>query len=98
MGTVRTLLTFEEFEKLPSRPGKQELLRGELIEMPPAKRKHNKRAERLFLLLHTALAEMHTRGAALQLGEACFEMGYKLGKRSWLIPDVSITHAGQVGD
>ena len=35
MGTVKTLLTFEAFEQLPDQPGKQELVRGELIEMPP---------------------------------------------------------------
>jgi Uma2 family endonuclease len=47
MGTVKTLLTFEEFEQLPDQPGKRELVRGELIEMPPAESKHNRRAHRI---------------------------------------------------
>jgi Uma2 family endonuclease len=42
MAGIRTLLTFEEFEQLPDRPGKDELLRGELIQMPPGKLRHNK--------------------------------------------------------
>lgn len=42
-------LTFEEFELLPDRPGKRELLRGELIDSPPARIKHHEIAERLFL-------------------------------------------------
>ena len=95
MGAVRTLLTFEEFEKLPDHPGKQELLRGELIELPPAKLKHDDISEALFLLLRTALAGLQARGEGQQLGRARMEVGYKLGPHSWLIPDVSITHAEQ---
>ena len=44
--TVGTsLMTFEEFERLPEpeQPGKCELLEGELIQLPPAKKKHNVR-------------------------------------------------------
>lgn len=40
MGATTTQLTFEEFEKLPDAPGKRELLDGELIELPPPKRRH----------------------------------------------------------
>lgn len=36
MGAPRTSLSFEEFEQLPDQPGKRELLKGELIELPPA--------------------------------------------------------------
>ena len=35
-----TLLTFEELEQLPDEPGKMELLDGELIRLPPAKKRH----------------------------------------------------------
>jgi len=35
MGATTTRLTFEEFERLPEQPGKRELLKGELIEVPP---------------------------------------------------------------
>ena len=41
MGTTTSLLTFEEFERLPDQPGKRELLKGELIDGPPAEEKHN---------------------------------------------------------
>ena len=30
MGTTQATMTFAEFERMPERPGKQELLRGEL--------------------------------------------------------------------
>ena len=41
MGAVRTTLTMEEFLELSELPaGKRELLRGELIELPPGKFKH----------------------------------------------------------
>jgi Uma2 family endonuclease len=33
--STTTLMTFAEFEKLPQLPGKQELIDGELILMPP---------------------------------------------------------------
>ena len=55
MGTVKTLLTFEEFEQLPDQPGKQELIRGELIEMPPADLKHNRISHRIYKRLDTAI-------------------------------------------
>jgi Uma2 family endonuclease len=99
MGGVRTQLTFEQFEQLPDRPGKDELLEGELFELPPAKFKHNWSAHRLHKSLDIALEELHARGAASELGEAYHEMGYRLGRLTWLVPDVSITHASQaVGD
>jgi Uma2 family endonuclease len=47
MGTVKTLLTFEEFEQLPDQPGKRELVRGELIEAPPPEYKHDDIADRI---------------------------------------------------
>ena len=39
MGTTTSLMTFEDFERLPEEPGKRELLKGELIELQPAKKK-----------------------------------------------------------
>jgi len=97
MGDVRTLLTFEQFEQLPDEPGKCELLEGELIQLPPAKRKHNLRSESLFLWLRDAIMNMHARGLAAAPGDPHHEMGYRLGPLTWLQPDVSITHAGQPG-
>jgi Uma2 family endonuclease len=98
MGTAKTLLTFEEFEQLPDQPGKRELLQGELIELPPAKLRHNRIADRLFLRLSAALEGAHSQGSAAELGEVCREMGYKLANDAYVQPDVSITHAGQAED
>jgi len=95
IGTVAKRLTFEEFELLPDRPGKSELLRGELIELPPAKLKHNAITERLFLRLIAILDEIRAREGASVFGKVHHEMGYKFPDGSWLQPDVSITHAGQ---
>src|SRR5580700_3772558 len=90
-----TLLTWEEFERLPDQPGKRELLKGELIELPPAKYRHGNIGERIFIRLYAALEETRARGVAHSLGDAHIEMGYQLGGQSWLQPDVSVTHAGQ---
>src|SRR5580692_10743280 len=95
MGTVKTLLTFEEFEQLPDQPGKRELLRGELIELPPPDYKHNKISNRIGDHLKDALRHAHARGEARNLGEAFQEMGYLLPGAGWLQPDVSVTQAGQ---
>src|SRR5580704_2437142 len=93
MGTT-TLLTFEEFEQLASEPGKTELLDGELIQLPPAKKKHMKI---IHLLLYRLKALVDELAAANGLGDVYMEMGYKIGPKSWLQPDVSIEHAGQPG-
>jgi Uma2 family endonuclease len=88
MATSTGLLTFEEFERLPDEPGKLELLDGELIRLPPAKRKHQTIGERLFEML-----KQTTRGA-----ETHHEMGYKIGSSAWLVPDVSIAYPNQPGE
>ena len=54
MGTT-TILSFEEFERLPDEPGKVELLDGELIQLPPAKRKHMELVRRIMILLTRAV-------------------------------------------
>jgi Uma2 family endonuclease len=84
-------LTFEEFERLPDEPGKRELLEGELVELPPAKINHSRIARRIFNRLQPAVA-----GAPPgRLSEVCIETGYRLGRRTWVQPDVSVTHPGQ---
>jgi len=96
MGTVSTsLLTFEEFERLPDEPGKRELLEGELIELPPPEFLHSFIGERIYLLLIAALSAAHTRGEASELGRIHHEMGYRLSRNAYVIPDVSVTHARQ---
>lgn len=95
MGDLRTLVTFEEFERMPDQPGKRELLRGEVIELPPADFKHNESSHRMWDFLKVALAELKARGEVAALGTVYHEMGYKMASGGWYQPDVSITHAGQ---
>jgi Uma2 family endonuclease len=63
--------------------------------LPPAKKRQNKIAERIFLRLLSAVTEAQAKGEAQELGEACMEMGYRLSSDAWVQPDVSVTHAGQ---
>jgi Uma2 family endonuclease len=101
MGTTTgNLMTFQEFEQLPDEPRKLELLKGELIRMPPAKKRHMRTTHKLFRLLDRIVEDLRRRRPELLLGEVFMEMGYRLGTvpESWLIPDVSITHAGQAGE
>lgn len=91
LSTIRKHMQFAEFESLPESPGKRELLKGELIQLLPAKQKHNQIAERLYLRLREILSEAGNSS----LGEVHHEMGYLFADGSWLQPDVSITHAGQ---
>jgi len=79
-----TLLTAEEFLSLPDTPGKQELLDGELISLPPAKNDHSIIAKAFWKLLEAALGE----------SRVWFFEGYQL-KRGWLIPDVSVSWPDQ---
>ncbi len=95
MRSSTSLMTFEEFERLPEEPGKFELLDGELIQMPPAKSKHSKIVKRVFALLDDVVGRLHLQGKAPELGEVFVETGYRLGSRTWLQPDVSILHASQ---
>ena len=92
MGTT-TLLTFEEFERLPDSPGKRELLDGELIEMPPAKKRHAKIQQRIHERLRPYILDR-------SLGDVYIEAGFKLGERHWVQPDVSFvsTTQDEVGD
>lgn len=81
MVSVRTLISEEEFLALPEFPGKQELLDGELIQLPPAKRPHSELAKRIAMLLISVLG----------WSRVWIETGYRLGKGRWLIPDVSVS-------
>src|SRR3989442_9612647 len=87
MGTT-TLLTFEEFETLPDSPGKRELLDGELIEMPPAKTRYANIQQRIHERLRPYVLDR-------RLGEVYIEVGFKLGERTWIQPDVSLVSTGQ---
>jgi hypothetical protein len=86
MGAVHTLLTMDEFLALPELPaGKRELLRGELIDSPPAKFRQAKISHRVFERLTSAAKASRMRGRVY------IEIGYQLSPRHWLQPDVSVT-------
>jgi Uma2 family endonuclease len=89
MGATTGLMSFAEFERLPDHEQgwKLELLDGELIRRPPPFTPHMRIARRLFLLLTSAVGP--------NVGEVFFETGYRLGQ-NWVVPDVSVTHSGQV--
>jgi Uma2 family endonuclease len=83
MSATTSLLTFAEFEQLPDVDGKQELLNGELITMPPPDLDHTETAEEFFTLLRPILGR-----------RVHMEAGYKMGE-NWLQPDVSVTWPDQ---
>src|SRR5450759_707062 len=99
MGTT-TLMSFAEFELLDWGADDVELLRGELIRLPPAQRKHMEICERLFELLKDALERWKRANSEAGIGKLHIEMGYLISSdpRSWLQPDLSLTHPNQAGE
>ena len=87
-------MTFEQFEQLPDEPNKLELIDGEVIRMPPAFTQHMRISLFLFETLKGVLRGLQAQGKARELGEVFHAFGYQVGPH-WLVPDVSITHAGQ---
>src|SRR5881392_3572305 len=83
--SVSTLLTEDEFLNLPEFTGKQELLDGELIQLPPARYAHSELSKRLVRTLRTVLDE----------SRIWIETAYRLRKDRWLIPDVSVSWPDQ---
>ena len=79
------LLTEDEFLNLPELTGKQELLDGELIQLPPARYSHGELSKRLVKTLGTVLDE----------SRIWTEIGYRLRPGRWLIPDVSVSWPDQ---
>jgi Uma2 family endonuclease len=92
MAATTSLLTFEDLERMPDEPNKIELLDGELIRLPPPKKKHMMSAHRFYELLKPWVRQR------AGFGEVYLEMGYRFGQHSWLVPDVSIEHPGQPGE
>jgi Uma2 family endonuclease len=90
-----TLLSFADFERLEQGADKIELLKGELIRMPPAQNDHMDTCEFLFELLKADVNRARAAGA--RLGKVHIERGYRLAgdPASWLQPDVSVTHPDQ---
>lgn len=77
-------LTFADLEQMPEAPGKQELIDGELIELPPAKIRHMIVSERVYDILRSGAVG----------NRAHIEMGYRIAG-GWLVPDVSVTRRNQ---
>jgi Uma2 family endonuclease len=95
MGTT-TLMSFAEFEQLPSGPEQLELLKGELIQLPPAQNWHMDVSEGLY----QPLLQWRQANPQVNAGRVHIERGYLISTDppSWLQPDVSVTHANQPGD
>jgi Uma2 family endonuclease len=79
--SVSTLLSEEEFLNLPDSAGKQELLDGELIELPPATDSHDELAKRIAALLETVVPRSRVWVAT----------AYRFSSQKWLKPDVSVS-------
>lgn len=80
-----TLMSVTEFELPPEVSGRQELLQGELITLPPEKLSRNRVAQALFKLLGFALDASHVH----------MEAGCQMSPDTWLKPDVSVTWPDQ---
>ncbi len=79
--STTTLISFAEFEQLPyPEAGKQELVEGEVLTMPPPVRIHSLIAVRLLARLLASLAEGRVLGD---------KTGYRIGG-GWLEPDASV--------
>lgn len=88
MSTTLSLMSFAEFEHLPETPGKQELVDGELIVMPPPELRHSELVKRVYALLLTGLD-----GSRIWPDNT----GYRIAG-GWIVPDVSICWPDQPRD
>jgi Uma2 family endonuclease len=86
MGT-KTLLSLEEFERLPGNGMRHELNTGELVEMPPPKSGH--------ALTAMKIAEVLLRHISKDIGHVLVEAAYQLSETPPTIrqPDVSFLSA-----
>ena len=98
--TTTTLMSFAEFERIEQGADHIELLKGELIRMPPAQRPHMESSQELFKRLDAAVDLSRKTQPNIKLGKVHIEMGYLLSgdPRSWLQPDVSLTYPDQPGE
>lgn len=62
------------------------------LELPQASIEHTDIAQCLYDLLNP-IVQKESPGSGL--GRVYLETGYRVGPRTWLVPDVSIMHAGQ---
>ena len=81
MGT-KTLMTAQEFDRLPDDGMKHELIEGELVVMPPAKFIHTRIQNRLADIIRPIVRE---RGM-----EVYIEAGFRLSADSTVQPDIAV--------
>src|ERR1700760_2094028 len=88
MSTATQLITVAEFKKLswPENGQKMELLDGQVVIVPPAKRTHSRIAGRIFLFI----ADRFDRDRVYIDGS-----GYEVDDRRWYVPDVSVVWPDQ---
>jgi Uma2 family endonuclease len=86
--STTALMTFAEFEQLPEMPGKQELVNGRLVTMPPPENKHSLIAARIFSLFLTRWPAGRAWGD---------HTGYRVGD-GWVEPDASVSWPDQPKD
>src|SRR2546430_12215027 len=90
--STKTLLTTEQFERLPEpEVGSYELDQGELIYVSPNDLRHNRVRDRLYI----PLREFVTRQG---LGEATAETLFEFGPGTVRAPDISFMAAAQIRD
>jgi Uma2 family endonuclease len=90
MGGSKTLLTLEEFQRLPDREGTaRELDEGELTVMTPGRPRHNRIRDRIARRL-MEFAEGHG------LGEVFVETEFQLGHDTVRIPDAAFVPADRM--
>ncbi len=89
MSTAASLITFDEFLRMPEGEGeKLELVEGEVVSMPPPATEHSKIAHRIlrFLIGRIGWPTVFPDGTGYRIGESC------------LIPDASVQYANQAQD
>jgi Uma2 family endonuclease len=84
-------MTLAEFAALPDVPGKSELLRGELIQLPPPKMGHGQVQRRNVAFLSSYL-EKHS------IGEVFTNVGFQMSDDTCLEPDVAFVRHAQLAD
>jgi Uma2 family endonuclease len=86
MSTAETLLTADEFERLPEQPegGKTELVHGRVVTMVPVGGTHGQTAGRIFSALDSFVRQHSLGGVAV-------ETGFRLAADHVRAPDVSFT-------
>jgi Uma2 family endonuclease len=89
---TKTLLTVEDFMRLPESVGTQdvryELVEGELVAMSPGMLPHN-------LIRDTLLVILKTFVGPRKLGTVVSEQAFQLSERTVRVPDVALAQAGR---